>query len=83
MTFTISGAVFGQGIHWTDIDTGSDLTKVGGSIRNGGAGDSSVTVKIGTTGVTGTTGAESNATVTLYISARSKARRGWRLAMLQ
>ena len=67
MTFTISGAVFGRGINWTDIDTGSDLTKVAGSIGNGRAGDSSVTVKIGTTGVTGTTGAESNATVTLYI----------------
>ena len=67
VTFTISGAVFGQGINWTDIDTGSDLTKVGGSIGNGRAGDSSVTVKIRTTGVTGTTGAESNATVTLYI----------------
>ena len=67
MTFTISGAAFGQGINWTDIDTGSDLTKVAGSIGNGRAGDSSVTVKIGTTGVTGTTGAESNATVTLYI----------------
>ena len=67
MTFTISGAVFGRGINWTDIDTGSDLTKVAGSIGNGRAGDSSVAVKIGTTGVTGATGAESNATVTLYI----------------
>ena len=67
MTFTISGAVFGQGINRTDIDTGSDLTKVAGSIGNGRAGDSSVTVHIGTTGVTGTTGAESNATVTLCI----------------
>ncbi len=64
MTFTISGAVFGRGINWTDIDTGSDLTKVGGSIGDGRAGDSSVTVKIGTTGATG---AESNATVTRYI----------------
>ena len=68
MAFTISGAVFGQGINWTDIDTGCDLTKVGGSLRDGRAGDSSVAVKIGTAGVTGTTGAESNATVTLYIS---------------
>ena len=67
VTFTISGAVFGQPINWIDIDTGSDLTKVAGSIKNGRAGDSSVTVKIGTTGVTGTTGAESNATVTLHI----------------
>ena len=67
MTFTISGAVFGRGINWTDIDTGSDLTKVASSIGNGRAGDSSVAVKIGTTGVTGTTGAESDATVTLYI----------------
>ena len=24
VTFTISGAVFGRGINWTDIDTGSD-----------------------------------------------------------
>ena len=67
VTFTISGAAFGRGINWTDIDTGSDLIKVAGSIGNGRAGDSSVTVTIGTTGVTGTTGAESNATVTLYI----------------
>ena len=67
VTFTISGAVFGQGINWTDIDTGSDLTKVAGSIGNGRAGDSSVAVKIGTAGVTGTTGAENNATVTLYL----------------
>ena len=56
VTFTISGAVFGRGINWTDIDAGSDLTKVAGSIGNGRAGDSSVTVNIGTTGVTGTTG---------------------------
>ena len=67
VTFTISGAVFGQAINWTDIDTGSDLTKVGGSLRDGRVGDSSVAVKIGTAGVTGTTGAEGNATVTLYI----------------
>ena len=83
VTFTISGAVFGQGINWTDIDTGSDLTKVGGWIGNGRAGDSSVTVKIRTTGVTGTTGAESNATVTLYIGSLEGAPRGWHLAMLR
>ena len=56
VTFTISGAVFGRGINWTDIDAGADLTKLAGSIGNGRAGDSSVTVNIGTTGVTGTTG---------------------------
>ena len=54
VTVSLTGAVFGQAVQWTDIDTGniaatpdrSVLTKVSGSQKGGRAGENSVTFKL-------------------------------------
>ncbi len=51
VTFTLTGATFGQAVSWTDIQTfGADLIKVGGSQQDGRRNDNSVGLKVKYTG---------------------------------
>ncbi len=73
VTLTIAGAVFGEAVDWTDITTGvpggsaGSFTKMTGSRSGGLAGDTSVSVKVSSTALTGTGGPVDGGLINFYI----------------